>query len=474
MPLPSPDRLRAADPADPRRTDVRPAGTVFVVLVLTLVTAGLLNAEAMLHRARTSPLGADRDAALAVWEPVERAASSVGLTLPRAGLEAVQDLDPTTRSPSTKLLATGPKGDEDADELAAGPEGTPTPGAVDESGSTGRQGGPGPAIGHEPAPIPPAGPTAVEDGAGRGADGATASGGEEDGGGEGSDDPAGPVPGAVADRAAPDQPASTPGGVRPTETDAAPEGPTAIEGPGSGARAAAAGAQPDAESGGPDSALLRRPTPDDPLRLLVIGDSTLDPVGSALLRRLGDTGVAAGVVDYRVSTGLARPDYFDWPNHLSTLQPELGAEVVVIMLGANDAQAFVVDNRAVEFGTEEWRAEYRRRVQALLDQLTAGGSWVVWIGQPAMRNDPFDQKMQELNAIYAEVADGHPTARFLDSRPFTTDGDGRYANYLVDAGGGRFQARHTDGVHLTSAGGEHLAPAVIAVLDEIAPLGPTR
>lgn len=429
---PLPSRLRAADPDNPTRTDTRPAGTVLAMIVFTLGVAALLNADVMVARAETSELGPRRDVALAFWGPVADVGSSLGLTQPRAGLDAVRDLDPTG-SPSTKVLATGPTRVEDgAVELAA----PSSPAAAADGGADGTGSGavtdgtdtPG-TLGHlaldDPlgtAEQPPAGPTATT-----------------------TAEPAPTADGADIDSAASGPRATEP--IGPTDPDATAD-PTA------------------------DDVLLRRPTDDDPLRVLVIGDSTLDPVGAALLRDLGDTGVAAGVVDYRVSTGLSRPDFFDWPDHLRALEPTLQPEITIVMLGANDAQAFAIDNQRVEFGSDEWLDVYRSRVAALLDQLTEDGKWVIWIGQPAMRNDEFDARMRLLNQVYASEVGKVPTARFVDSRVLTVDDNGDYANYLLDAEGDRFQVRMTDGVHLTPAGGDRLAPSVMAVIDHIAPLQP--
>lgn len=441
-------RLRAADPANPRRTDTRPAGTVLAVVVATLSLSALLNADVMLRRAETSELGGRRDIALAFWEPVHSVSSALGLTRPRAGLDAIRELD-DTGSPSTRIVAAGDTDDEEDGgqtdmELAASP-------GEDAPGQDGDGEPVAGTLGHSPASAGPdstSGPTPA-----------------------GSEPSTSPTSGP-ADDAAPEGPTATgrstgsePGGDGSrSEKSTAPHRPEGPTEPGDGAVGADAAVEPDVA--------LRTPTAEDPLRVLVIGDSTLDPVGAALLRDLGQTGVAAGVVDYRVSTGLSRPDFFDWPAHLRQLRPQLRPEVYVIMLGANDAQAFVVDNRAVEFGTEEWLAVYRARVSALLDQLTADGAWVIWIGQPAMRNDDFDTKMRLLNQLYAEEIGRVPTARFVDSRVLTVDDDDRYAAYLLDGNGDRFQVRQTDGIHLTPAGGDRLAPSVIAVIDHIAPLRP--
>ena len=106
----------------------------------------------------------------------------------------------------------------------------------------------------------------------------------------------------------------------------------------------------------------------------------------------------------------------------------------------------------------------------LLTELTADGGWVLWIGQPVMRNQEFDAKMQVLNQIYVEELARHPRALYVDSRAVMSDENGAYSAYLPDATGDQQLVRQADGVHLTSVGGDRLAPVIIARLNEIAPL----
>ena len=196
----------------------------------------------------------------------------------------------------------------------------------------------------------------------------------------------------------------------------------------------------------------------------------MDAVGSAMLRDLSTTGVTDARLDYRVSTGLSRPDFFDWPAHLREIRAAEATEVIVIMIGANDAQPILVDGEVEQHGSDRWSAAYRGRVAALLDELATGDSWVIWIGQPVMRNDPYDARLRGLNQIYAEEVARYPNAVYLDPRPATSAEDGSFTAYLPDAEGNQELIRQGDGVHLTPAGGDRISPMVIEAINRIAPL----
>ena len=75
----------------------------------------------------------------------------------------------------------------------------------------------------------------------------------------------------------------------------------------------------------------------DPLRLWVGGDSLAGSLGPALGTITGATGVVQPYFDSRVSSGLADPGFFDWPDHATTEMARLDPEVVVFIIGTNDS-----------------------------------------------------------------------------------------------------------------------------------------
>jgi hypothetical protein len=237
--------------------------------------------------------------------------------------------------------------------------------------------------------------------------------------------------------------------------------------PGAARRGGASGVEPvartaaSASASPPTTVPPRVPTAAVPLRLWIIGDSMAQVFGQSLVNASVDSGVVAATLDYRISTGLTRPDYFDWPAEVADRLPTLDPEVVVAMFGANDAQGLILDGSAVPYGTPAWRAEYGRRVGALMDQLTAGGRPVLWVSQPPMRSASFSQKMRELDAIYRREASRRPAVTFVDSTPVLGDDAGEWTPYLPGSNG-QTLARQADGIHLSRAGGDRLADVVLA------------
>lgn len=206
----------------------------------------------------------------------------------------------------------------------------------------------------------------------------------------------------------------------------------------------------------------RRPTAEEPLRLWILGDSMMQVVGQSLVNAAGGTGVIDATLEYRVSTGLTRPDYFDWPGRMVELMSGGPSDAVVVMFGANDAQGIVTSQGPTDFGTDPWIAEYRARVAPVMDFLAADGRRVYWVGQPVMRSERFSGRMAALNDVYRSEAERRTDVTYVDSWAVFGP-DGGYAAYLDD-GSGPTLVRQSDGIHLTRAGGDRLAAVVLAAI----------
>jgi hypothetical protein len=217
---------------------------------------------------------------------------------------------------------------------------------------------------------------------------------------------------------------------------------------------------------------VRPPTPAEPLRLWVGGDSLAGIFGQSLVRMSSETGLVEAVLDYRISTGLSRPDYFNWPAELQRVSEQTNPDVMVLVFGSNDPQGLrTPDGAVVQPMSDGWRGEYRRRVAGTMDLLRRPDRLLVWVGLPPMRDGHLSEQLGAINAIYREEADARPGVVFVDTSVILGDG-GKYAAYLPDRGGHVELVREPDGVHLTRAGGDRLADEVMRVISDAVRLHP--
>jgi hypothetical protein len=194
---------------------------------------------------------------------------------------------------------------------------------------------------------------------------------------------------------------------------------------------------------------------DDPLRLWVGGDSLAGSLGPELGKLAGATGVVQPYFDSRVSSGLADPGFFDWPDHATSEMARLNPEVAVFIIGANDWSA-------VSGG---WKDGYRKTVDSIMETFVGPGRTVYWLGSPPLADDKMDAAVVEVNAVAQEVAARHPNVHYVDTYELFSDRDGGFAYDLPDEKGQVVTMRAGDGVHFTMDGADHLSRKMYELVD---------
>jgi hypothetical protein len=198
---------------------------------------------------------------------------------------------------------------------------------------------------------------------------------------------------------------------------------------------------------------LRQPTAAKPVTILDVGDSLGEDLGIGLGSTLGTDPLVRVVQAAYGDSGLARPDFYDWPAHLAADLAEYHPQVVTILIGGNDSQNFDVNEEPVVFGTAEWHTIYSQRVALMMSETLQAGAKMVWVGLPIMSNPVFSASMQTLNAIYEAQAARHPGVEFLSTWSLFSNAEGQYSAYLTNSSGQTVLARDPDGVHIAPPGG---------------------
>ena len=213
-------------------------------------------------------------------------------------------------------------------------------------------------------------------------------------------------------------------------------------------------------------------TPAHPLRLWIGGDSLSEVPGDRLIDQAVATGAVnlVGPVDTHISTGLARPEVFNWPVYLKSVLTTDMPNAVVLTFGANDDQTLTGDNGGEPFGSPSWVAEYSRRVGGLFDELTSLPTHprVFMVGIPPVANTArFQSDYKVINSVFAAQAQLRPGRVFyVDTVPVLGTAGGGYAEYLPQLDGTVVQVRTDDGIHVTDAGGDRVASKILSVIRE--------
>jgi hypothetical protein len=232
-----------------------------------------------------------------------------------------------------------------------------------------------------------------------------------------------------------------------------------------GTGTAAAVAAPPSST--PPSTAPHVPTKEDKLRLYIAGDSQAQGFGESLERLAGATGLVAPTLDFKVSSGLTRPDFFDWPKRLQDQVRKLRPDIVVIDFGGNDAQQIkTADGKTYDPTDPHWLEEYSRRVGQTMDFLMQDGRKVIWVGTPNARDADFTARLTVLRQAVVQESVKRPQVSFIDVWAMFQSPSGGYADYIVDDDGQAKLMRQNDGFHLNLDGANKLARAIEAEVEQ--------
>lgn len=221
--------------------------------------------------------------------------------------------------------------------------------------------------------------------------------------------------------------------------------------------------------------------PAEPYKVLVLGDSLAATGFGALLERRLDA--HPHVVCYRKgksSSGLARPDFFDWFAEAKRQVAQREPDLVIVIIGGNDGQDIVPAKRGerrVAWKHEEWASTYRARTDAFLDEISAQDRDVLWLGLPTMGLRSLERKLDLIRGIQKEAIEARGEGFvYLETAPYVSDESGEMLTEApVGKHGKRQKIRAEDEIHFTMSGSEYLAdkvyPEVLQVLglEDIAP-----
>ena len=214
--------------------------------------------------------------------------------------------------------------------------------------------------------------------------------------------------------------------------------------------------------------------PEEPYRVLMIGDSLIATGIGALLEKKLDA--HPHVVAYRKgksSSGLARCDFYDWIDQAKRQVEFRKPDLTIVILGGNDGQDLTRPSgggRRVTWKSEDWPGAYRERVDAFLAELTGEDRSVLWIGLPYMGLGSLEKKLILIRGVQKEAVEAlGDRGVYLDSLPFVTTEDGKMLQTAKVGPRNKTQSlRAEDKIHFTMAGSEyfadHVYPTVLEVL----------
>ncbi len=197
---------------------------------------------------------------------------------------------------------------------------------------------------------------------------------------------------------------------------------------------------------------------------LLIGDSMMqDGIGSELENSLLNSKVSAVYRKAIQSTGLLHPDRLNWYAEVDRLLANRKYDVVIIMLGLNDADHMTDSSGTYQmFGSNKWKVAYAQKVEQMLNQLLVKNKVkkVVWVGLPVAPDKFWDNNVRVLNDVYKTVVSRYINAIYVDTYDrFRVNG--KWSSVVKDNRGNARTARQEDGLHMTIHGGRIMADLIL-------------
>lgn len=206
-------------------------------------------------------------------------------------------------------------------------------------------------------------------------------------------------------------------------------------------------------------------TPLDHERILLIGDSNFfGTLGHTL--RLGFEAQGHQVrLRGKPSSGLARPEFFDWFAESERLIAEFSPTVIIAMLGANDVQRITwraLSDKVFFKDDAGWRRAYYGRVRQFMKHLSSGDRRVFYLSPTNRGWKIAVDAVTKVREVQSRAALGLERVTWIDMFPLSSDDAGSWLRMGRDANGKMISYRRADRIHLTPAGGRLVGERVLA------------
>jgi hypothetical protein len=214
--------------------------------------------------------------------------------------------------------------------------------------------------------------------------------------------------------------------------------------------------------------------PEGKAKIAFVGDSTADGLWGGFTSLVPREACLKSNMELgrfaKNSTGLTRPQKFDWVEELRRIGESFKPQLFVMSLGLNDRQSVVENGKVTLETTPEYPAKYKERVTAALKSAAGANASLLWVGLAAMREAAADRDAREKNKLFSEAISELANSRieYVEPWKLSPSGDDKFASFGPDAKGKMIQIRASDGEHFTSAGdmlvAAYLLPKIVATL----------
>ncbi len=179
------------------------------------------------------------------------------------------------------------------------------------------------------------------------------------------------------------------------------------------------------------------------------------------------------------STGLSRPDFYNWPKVLEENLADFAPHIVVMWVGTNDPQNIHGYKNLGEPLSEAWKKAYTAKVVEIIKLCQKYQANLIFIGPPAVDEEPLDTQLRKLSKAIYEICRHYSVKkkyniRYVSARTELGDNNGKYLHEKIMPDGRMATIRWKDRVHITGDGNLLVMTSLMSKLGEMIPGTPKR
>jgi hypothetical protein len=198
-------------------------------------------------------------------------------------------------------------------------------------------------------------------------------------------------------------------------------------------------------------------------RVLIVGDQLAGGMGAGLIRMAENDSTIEVINRFNETSGLARPEVYDWAASIPKIVEGRNFTSAFVLIGFNDRRELRDGDKVLKFGTPDWDALYKKRVDAVLDVLAAQHIQVFWMGEPPVGDPAMDADLQNITALQKDRV-AAKSASFIELRSPFVNPQGGYTDRGPDETGTERRIRESDGVTFFKQGNNRLGQIALAAL----------
>ena len=198
-------------------------------------------------------------------------------------------------------------------------------------------------------------------------------------------------------------------------------------------------------------------------RIMMVGDSLMEDLGPRTHRAMKHRKGLEFVVSAKFSTGLCRPDFFDWPAHMREVIAKRKPDLVIFFIGANDGLSVKEGKKLTPPGGENWRAAYARKMDELVTIARGAGAEIIWVEMPAI-GGRYNKLLHETQKAQREYCESHGLIS-LRTDPLLSGEWGKFTPFGTYRGK-TVRLRTKDDTHLTPEGNKKVLEELMPIIEQ--------